>query len=246
MTATEPLLAIETSGGRGSVALLLPSGEVTERFLEGRTGHGKGLVPAMKELVREAGLSPGDVRVVAVSAGPGSYTGVRIGVTAAKMLAWTLRARPVAVSSLEALAAGAAEPAPRGTRRLVPAVDARRGQVYAAFFAFDHEGGTGTRKGPFRVPIHREGPDQVLRPERLASLLRPGDHVFGTAVASLAEELGGRDGVTTSTEPDSPTASHVALLGRELAARGGTPSPHDLAPVYLRRSEAEIKRGLEV
>lgn len=243
MTATEPLLAIETSGGRGSVALLLPGGELTERFLEGRTGHGKGLVPAMKELVLEAGLSPGDVRVVAVSAGPGSYTGVRIGVTAAKTLAWTLRAKPVAVSSLEALAAGAAESAPRGTRRLVPAVDARRGQVYAAFFGL---GGTGTRKGTCRVPIHREGPDQVLRPERLASLLRPGDHVFGTAVGSFAEELGGRDGVTTSAEPDSPTASHVALLGRELAARGGTPSPHDLAPVYLRRSEAEIRRGLEV
>ncbi len=242
-----PLVAIETSGRPGSVALLLPHGSVKERGLEGvsrgessapadfgelsRAGHARTLVPEIKALVEEAGLGPRDIGAVAVSIGPGSYTGLRVGVTAAKTLSRALSCELVAVSTLEALAREAARSGPpSGTRRLVPAMDARRGQVYAALFEL--RGAT----------VDRVGEDAVLTPEELSHMLEPGDHVFGTAPAAYPEALAAAEGATSAAEPEVPRASTVARLCAELLARGETVECHTLAPNYLREWTSPSKR----
>lgn len=239
-----PLVAIETSGGPGGVAVLLRDGTVKERELgrvpcgdpassgrrrcpEPQAGHSRTLVPEIKALVQEAGLVPGEIGAVAVSVGPGSYTGLRVGVTAAKTLSWALSCELVAVSTLEALAREAVVSGPPPeTKRLVPAMDARRGQVYAALFEF--------REGA----VKRLGEDEVLAPEELSRRLAPGDHVFGTAWGAYGEALSIPEGATTSGAgrpgPVVPSASTVARLGAEMLARGETVDCHTLAPSYLR------------
>ena len=223
------LLAIETSGRPGSVALLLPDESVKERALgdvsedgESRAGHARSLVPEGKALVEEAGLAPGDIGAIAVSVGPGSYTGLRVGVTAAKTLSWAFSCDLVPVSTLEALAREALSDLPPGTKRLVPAMDARRGQVYIATFELVDGG------------LKRVTEDEVLAPEELGVRLSPGDHVFGTAPAAYSEALAIPEGVTTADGPVRPAASTVARLGASMLARGETVEAHSLAPNYMR------------
>jgi len=224
-----PILAIETSGERGGVALLAPDGSILELELEEGLAHGRTLVPAMAELLRRAALVPRELSAVAVSVGPGSYTGLRIGVTAAKALAWAVGLRVVAVSTLEALACDAAGSSGASPSRLVPAIDARRGEVYWALFARE-EG-----------RVRRESPDRSSPPGELSKALRPGDFVFGTAVSAYQEELGAGS-IQLATSPASPRAATVARLGAELVERGALREPHDLAPEYLRRPEAILRR----
>lgn len=236
-TLVRTLVAIETSGASGSVALLSPDGALVERDVgrpaaegERPSGHGRELLPAIDALVAEAGIAKSDLGAVAVSAGPGSYTGLRIGVTAGKTLAWALGCELVGVSTLEALARdAAARGVPDGTRRLVPALDARQGEVYTALFELRGQA------------VVRASEDAALTPEDLASLLRAGDHVFGTGVARSGERLAIPGRATSADGPASPRAGTVAALGAELLARGERTDVHDAAPVYLRASEAERK-----
>jgi tRNA threonylcarbamoyladenosine biosynthesis protein TsaB len=198
------------------------------------SGHGRELLPAIDALVAEAGIAKADIGTVAVSIGPGSYTGLRIGITAAKTVAWALGCDLVGVSTLEALAREAVQSAPEGTRRLVPVVDARQREVYAA--VFDLEGGTVTRASG--------SDDQALPPAEFAKRLRDGDHVFGTGVGRWLEALALPEGATTADGPASPRAGTVARLGAESLARGERIDIHDAAPVYLRALEAERKASL--
>ncbi len=234
----KPILAIETSGAVGSAALLLPDGKVLEREVGsplvpgGRpTGHGRMLIPKIEEILAEAGLAREDLGAIAVSLGPGSYTGIRIGTTAAKTLSWALGCDLVGVATLEALAREAAAlGVPGGTRRLVPAVDARAQEVYAGVFTLD-----GSK-------VQRASEDAAIPPGELARRLVAGDHVFGTAVSRYREALAVPEGATTSEGPAVPHAATVARLGGEMLARRETIEAHSAAPVYLRQSEAETKR----
>ena len=233
----KPLVAIETSGRPGGVALFLPGGTVKERVLgsaSSEAGHARTLVPQTMALVDEAGLAPGDLGAIAVSVGPGSYTGLRVGVTAAKTLSWALSCELVAVSTLEALAREAVlSGAPSGTKRLVPAVDARRGQVYAAFFELRGRA------------VDRLGEDEVLTLEDLSRRLERGDHVFGTAPGAFVDILAIPEGATSAPEPAVPRASTVARLGAEMLSRGRTVECHTLAPNYLREWTSPVKRKKE-
>ncbi|MHC4252576.1 MAG: tRNA (adenosine(37)-N6)-threonylcarbamoyltransferase complex dimerization subunit type 1 TsaB [Planctomycetota bacterium] len=236
----KPLVAIETSGASGSVALLLTNGTLSERDVgrpaapaERPSGHGRELLPAIDALVAEAGIAKADIGAVAVSVGPGSYTGLRIGVTAAKTLAWALGRDLVGVPTLEALAREAAtQGVPEGTRRLVPVVDARQREVYAAVFDLEGE------------HVTRASDDAAVPPAELATRLREGDHVFGTGIARSGEALTLPEGATSAEGPTCPRAGTVARMGAELVAGGKSIDIHDAAPVYLRASEAERKASI--
>jgi len=234
-----PMIAIETSGVSGGVALLLPGGVLLERVV-GRSsspgqrpsGHGRELVPAVDAVVSEAGIDKTDLGAVAVSVGPGSYTGLRIGVTAAKALAWALGCDLVGVSTLEALARDCLElGVPEGARRLVPVVNARQREVYAAIFdvVSDAEG----------AGVRRASDDAATPPGGLASELRAGDHAFGTGAGLLGSGL--PEGAASAEGPTCPRAGTVARIGAELLAKGERMDVHSAAPVYLRASEAERK-----
>ncbi len=100
------ILALETTDKIGSVAAIHDDNMLVELNLEPARRSAQSLLPAMHDLLQRVGWRPEDVQLVAVSIGPGSFTGLRVGVTAAKVFAYCVRAEVMAVSTLEAIAAG--------------------------------------------------------------------------------------------------------------------------------------------
>ncbi|WP_155593745.1 tRNA (adenosine(37)-N6)-threonylcarbamoyltransferase complex dimerization subunit type 1 TsaB [Lysinibacillus cavernae] len=123
-------LGIETANTPLSVAVVKDGKVVAEMVQNIKLTHSAGAMPAIEEILARVGLKPNDLDAIAVSEGPGSYTGVRIGVTLAKTLAWTLQKPLVGVSSLQALAANVV----LYNGMICPVFDARRGNVYTAVY----------------------------------------------------------------------------------------------------------------
>jgi len=131
-------LALETSSRTGLVALARDGALVEERSYPHGLQHASALVPTVDALCRDHGVGPRDLAHVYVSVGPGSFTGLRVGVTLAKTLAFATGAKLVAVPSLRVVA----ENAPPEARHPVVALDAKRGHVFAARYAWTEAGWT--------------------------------------------------------------------------------------------------------
>ena len=129
------ILALESSAVACSVCLAEEEQLIAQSFENSGLTHSKTLLPMAEELLKNCGVALGEVDVIAVAAGPGSFTGLRIGVSAAKGLGWALDKPCAKVSTLEAMAWSAAVL----PGLLCPVMDARREQVYNALFSFDGE-----------------------------------------------------------------------------------------------------------
>ena len=138
-----PVVGIETSGRLGSVALAMGGAVVGRRLLSEPSRHSAGLIPATEEVLAEQGLGPQDLMGVAVGAGPGSFTGVRVAAAAAKGLACSLEVPLYAASSLRAAAVAGADtqplPGSEGEIRYV-LFDARGGRVYGGCYDVGADG----------------------------------------------------------------------------------------------------------
>lgn len=129
------VLAIDTSNFTLGVALINGTQVIGEYTTNLKKNHSVRVMPAIESLLRDCDTSPKELTKIVVAQGPGSYTGVRIGVTIAKTLAWTLKIPLAAVSSLEVLAANG-----RYFNGLIsPLFDARRGQVYTGLYEYDND-----------------------------------------------------------------------------------------------------------
>ena len=220
---------------------------------ESRT-HGERLPSEIATALDRAGVSRGQIDLLAVAAGPGGFTGLRIGLAAMQGLAMTLNKPVAGVSALSALAAqviNATEPvSPTGaptTRTLrrgvakrmreggliAPWMDAQRGDVFATLI----DAKTATE---VEAPV-AENPSQAL--ERWRSQWSGRRIVFvGDAVARDAAAIAqAGQGVWTVQRPE-PLAPQIAMLGKRLAEQGRAGPPHALTPVYVRRPDAEIER----
>jgi tRNA threonylcarbamoyladenosine biosynthesis protein TsaB len=220
-------LALDTSGGEASVALLrdAPGGREllgTEILATGMR-HGVDLFPALERLLRGAAVLPRDVGLVAVGTGPGSYTGLRVGITAARAFAYAAGAQLLGVPSCDAWAAAT----PLDARPLAVVLDARIRAVYLA--VYEAVSGSWTR---------REGPE-LLDPAIAASRIPADAVVVGDGVAPYADAFAGR---SASAAPSRAEASHVARLALGRLARGERDAIDDVVPLYLRKTEAELKR----
>jgi tRNA threonylcarbamoyladenosine biosynthesis protein TsaB len=224
------LLALETSGGEASVALLRGDALLGERRAPaGRPGSER-LLPTLDRLLRAAGVAVGDLDAFAVAAGPGSFTGLRVGIATLKGLAFGSRAPVAAVGTLDALALRA----PRGRDAVVAVLDARRGEVYAASFAR-------TGEGPVPADL-REG---LYTVEELASRLPPRCVLVGDGVAVCGERLRAALGPGVRCVPPPrgrPRARDVGVLGARMLREGLGIDAADLVPRYVRRAEAEVRR----
>ena len=212
-----------------SVALLDGERLVAEITSDDARVHSERLLPAIDRLLELAGVSLAEVGAFAVSIGPGSFTGLRIGLATLKAFAFG-DARPVVpVSTLAALCAAAA-----GTRGPVAALlDARRGEVYAAAVASAGELEAGLL------------PDSVFRPEELAArLAREALLVVGEDAEPAAAQL-------LLLRPDlrrlpagegAARAARIGWLGRRALAAGRALPAAELVPRYVRRAEAEARR----
>lgn len=228
------LLAIETSGRAGSVALLGRSDQqltvAATRALDPAERTARSLFPAIDQLLRQCQLAPRDLAGIGVTVGPGSFTGLRIAVTAAKTLAYATHTPLVGLNTLDVLAIQAgATPASR--RRVWGVMNAERGDLFAACYSL-----------PLDLRPGREDATRVVATDAWLKSLEPGDLIVGPAASRYAEQL--PEGVSLAADQALyPTAAAVGRLAATWLAVGEITDPFALLPKYYRPSAAEEKRS---
>jgi tRNA threonylcarbamoyladenosine biosynthesis protein TsaB len=226
------ILGIETATERLGAAILTGDGRLFERHTDSHSSHCELLAGFITELAEESGAPPGRFGCVAVSTGPGSFTGLRIGIATAMGLSYGLGIPACGVNTLAALAWGSSTPGVLAC----PIIDAGRGEVYAAVYRLTG-GVPETVVEPAAIPI-----------AHLADILRrTGEPVTVTGPASearrpLLEASGGPLLSFAGHEMSKPSAASVARLGLLLFESGMGGSPASLTPVYLRRADAEFAK----
>lgn len=223
------ILGIDTSGKDGSLALVRFEDQKQLTLdvapIAGGTFSAQ-LIPQLAAMLGQHGLSKRDIDGFAVTSGPGSFTGLRVGLAATKALAEILRKPIVAVSLLEAVAR-AAEILDLAGNQMIAALDAGRGEVYVGRLRIedgrmsyiDHELTT-----PTQILSAASG-EQVVTPDK-----------------KLAELFSNSNLKTTLVR--RPGADSIARLGYEKIQAGNTVAPEILDALYIRRSDAEVKRAL--
>lgn len=241
------LLAFETATEACSVALYL-DGEVIERYEVAPRLHAEYALPWAEELLADAGIKRSQLDAIAVSRGPGAFTGVRLAIALAQGIALALHKPVVAISTLQAIAAAlppplrmqgrageglsghsqsaSAEPEPR---RILAAIDARMGEVYAGAFE---------RRGDQLIAISAEvvaAPNQVVLPDNQGNW-----HGAGTGFAAAGNALQLHLGSQLLDVDASilPHAADVARLAVAAYARGEALAPERVEPAYLRNNVA--------
>ncbi len=221
-------LALESSAKAASAAVFEDDKMLAFAIQNAGLTHSRTLLPMAEELIKGLDRTMADVGLVAVSRGPGSFTGLRIGLAEAKGLCWALQIPAVGVSTLEAMAFGG--PVLDG-QMLCCCMDARRGQVYNALFTV--EGGRPVRLTPDRAISVAELESELVARQEPWILLGDG--------AELCYNTLDRTQVTVFMAPEPLRIQNAR--GVALAARGKDPvSAHELLPVYLRLSQAERER----
>ncbi|MBQ9458396.1 MAG: tRNA (adenosine(37)-N6)-threonylcarbamoyltransferase complex dimerization subunit type 1 TsaB [Oscillospiraceae bacterium] len=229
------ILALETSAKSVSCALVEDGAVLAHSFQCTGLTHSRTLLPMVDAALRNAELPLSSVDCFAVSAGPGSFTGLRIGVSALKGLAWAENKPCVGVSTLYAMAQNLAHT----DAMLVCAMDARRAQVYNALFIA--HGGS----------LERICEDRAIGLDELSEELRSDTRkkiVLGDGAALAFERLT-REGVDCSLAPAAlryQNAVGVALAAEEAARRGESVSAQELSISYLRVSQAERERSAKL
>lgn len=225
------ILAFETSAKAVSVALVEDGNLVGEYLQNSGQTHSRTLMKMAEDLLKNCDLTPADVDAVACAAGPGSFTGVRIGAAAAKGFAWGREIPCYGVSTLEAMVRSVAY----ADGIYVAAMDARRSQVYTA--AFSCRGGAITRLLD-DCAISLEELREILRPWKETKFL-VGDGAQ-LCYNTLGSDLGGL--VLLPEQLRQQRAAGAALLAWDMAKAGQSPSGAELIPNYLRLSQAERER----
>ena len=226
------ILALESSATACSVALCEDEALIAQSFQNNGLTHSRTLMPMAVSLLDNCGTALDAVELIAVAAGPGSFTGLRIGVAAAKGLAWPGNKPCAACSTLESMAW------PLAFFRdavIVCAMDARRSQIYNALFTSEH--GRLTRRTPDRAIGLAELAEE-LRSEPLP-LVIVGDG------AVLCEKALTESGLPCRLAPPQlvmQNAMSVALCAEDLARAGKLVSAQELLPVYLRPPQAQRLR----
>lgn len=232
------ILALETSAKSVSTAVTEDGALLAHSYQNTGLTHSRTLMPLVDAMLKNSGLTPSQMDLIAVAAGPGSFTGLRIGVSAAKGLAWALEKPCCGVSTLEAMAQNLRHM----DATVICAMDARRNQIYNAVFT--------ARSGQ----LIRRTPDRAIGLGELAAELKNDEKlkiVVGDG-AQLCYTYLSENGIPCAMAPEMlrmQNAVGVALAAAEMAARGETVSARDLAPNYLRLSQAErerLARGLKI
>jgi tRNA threonylcarbamoyladenosine biosynthesis protein TsaB len=223
MSEPRTVLALEASAAACSVALWCAGAIAAHRFRPMARGHAEALIPLAVEALAEAGVGFGDLDAVAVTVGPGAFTGLRIALAAARGIALAAGIPVIGVTTFAAIAE-AVPVAERADRSLLVLLDSKRGDLFAQLFA------------PDLSPI---GEPEIVPPAAIARLMPPGPLILagdgvallGSAPAALGQQ------VTISTIQGPPDAAAVARLAVRLARSGGGLPP---APLYLRAPDARL------
>lgn len=223
------VLGIDTSTPCGSIGLMDGKSVISEYLLNVSVTHSERLLGAIDLVLRKAGCALDDLDGFAISLGPGSFTGVRIGVSTVKGLAYAVQKPVAGVSTLDVLASQVS-PTPY---LICPIIDARKGEVYSAFYRYEE-----------LDRLKRLSEFQALRPGVLSRMLNERTIFLGDGVKAYGDDL--RNWLKSSAIFSPPTfhiphGSAVARLGVELLLRGEVLDLAAFTPLYVRRSDAELK-----
>ena len=212
------ILAIESSAVTASVAILEDDTLVAEYTINHKMTHSQTLLPMIDEIFSMVQLKPDDVDVIAVSKGPGSFTGLRIGAATGKGIALALDKKMVAVSTLAAMAYNLYG----DSRYICPVMDARRKHLYSGIYTFDGEKLVTVRD--VNLASYEELAEELVGLDRQVVLVGDGADV---APAHIKTQRAGS----------------VALLAKQMADNGEYTDADELKPDYLRPSQAEREKA---
>lgn len=236
------ILSLDTSTRVSSVAVLMDGSLASEITMQARLTHSETLLPHIQQALSMAGVKKEELTGIAVSQGPGSFTGLRIGLAAAKAMSYALHIPIVGVPSLEALALHYQMPGVT----IFAMTDAQKKNVYVEQMEWVPEDGG--------LTLHVEAPVAVKPLTEVlnaAGCLAANGQTVVLVGDIVQKKLLGKDGLARAnvTIPQGvllpppelvmPRASHVAWLGAERLAKGEADNVMDLEPIYLRKSEAE-------
>jgi len=223
------ILALDTASANGSVALLDGTHLVAESLLNIRATHSERLLDQVEQVLQASGLKLTELDLLAVVRGPGSFTGLRIGLATAKGLGQAAGLPVVGVSSLQLLAMNL----PLVSLPVCAFLDARKKEVYTALYRWEQD-----------RPISL-GEEQVMSPRRALEQLEGEVVLVGDAVEPyrplIAEVLGDRAHLPAACH-HQPRAAAAAVLAEAQYRSGGDFEAARLAPVYIRPSDAELNR----
>lgn len=225
------VLAIETSTMTGGAAVMDDAqGIIMEVIFNVKTGHSERLMKEIDYCLREAGISISDMNAFAVSIGPGSFTGLRIGLSTIKGFSYATGLPVVAVPTLEAFSWNF----PMSPYPVCPLLDARKKEVYAGVFLWSGDG------------FERALPETSIKIKELTVLLKDYEKVMFAGEGALLyrneilETLNDR-AMFAPPHLNVPLPSATAYLGMRKALKGEFKDPIALSPLYLRKAEAELK-----
>ncbi|MBN2064167.1 MAG: tRNA (adenosine(37)-N6)-threonylcarbamoyltransferase complex dimerization subunit type 1 TsaB [Sedimentisphaerales bacterium] len=242
MKANEISLTIETSGLIGSVALGRGKELLEETSFSGPLRHGAETLPTIDRLFKDHGVKPAELEVLYVSAGPGSFTGIRLAVTMAKTIAYANNARIIAVPSLDAQVLNARQARQDGynIENIAVVLEAGRGKVFAATYKYA-PGCHLNAENQCYIPDYIEivKPDMITVDQLLKVSPRP-LHITGEGLNYHAEEFTGKEVHLLGREYHKTRANFVfscGILRRETELFTDFES---FTPLYMRKPEAEL------
>ena len=223
------ILAIDTSSIVATVALMEGDKLMAEYILNNKKNHSEHLMPIIEEVMKSCELSPKDIDVYAVALGPGSFTGLRIGIATIKSMAQALDKPIIGISSLEALAYNLIY----SKDIICPIIDAQRDMVYTGLFKWD--GLEFIRLKEDRViPIEELIQELKLECENIVFLGDAVDKFKSFILENLDERAIFAPGIVKL-----PRASSIGELARQRAEKGEFQDFKDILPIYMRKSQAE-------
>jgi tRNA threonylcarbamoyladenosine biosynthesis protein TsaB len=221
------ILGIETSTKTGSVAIVSEDGVIAQYSLNIEVTHSERLMATVDRVLKDTGLVIADIDGFAIAIGPGSFTGLRIGLAAVKGLAFSTNKPVAAVPTLEALAWNL----PYSAYPICPLLDARKNEVYAAMYRFEETA---------LVHIMAEA---VISLSQLAD--RISEKTVFTGEGSLLfrdniEKIFGDRALFAPRSATLPSAATIAEIGLTMIKSNRQADPDSLTPMYIRRPEAEV------
>jgi len=253
------ILAIETSSRIGSVAIAFGARRISETRFTGPLMHSVEIFPAVRGLLDLAGRVPGQIEQIYISRGPGSFTGLRIAATVAKIMHLANAAKIITVDTLDIIASnvvrltgGNARPVsdcqvlPAECERIAVILDAKRGQFFIAVYELAPQGRSGDR-------TREEHGDQIWKktvPDSLMTIseffnrfvgLRNPIGLLGDGLVYYKDKFKAEGVFFLDEEHWSPRASQVHLLGWQMALNGQFTDPLTLTPNYLRKPDVTLK-----
>lgn len=224
-----PILALDTATLVSSVALATTDTLLAEITLQTKKTHSELLMPHIAKLMDMAEVAKSDLKAVAVSIGPGSFTGLRIGLSTAKTLAYAMNIPLIGVPTLAAMAYGCPVPGVI----LAPMLDAQKGNVYQALFEWQQ--GELTEIQPATVMKVDTVFEQLIQYDRPVVLLGEAAVIYRGKIEQIGKNL-----MAAAPHVIIQRAGSVAGLGLKLLEKGVVHDAMSLEPLYIRRSEAEV------